>query len=182
MPNQRVNIKQLTVGFTLIELMITLSVMAIVATVGVPSFMSIIASNRVTAASNGMVTALNLAKSDAIRSGQNSVLCKSKDAATCDAKLNWSDGWLLFNDTNGDQKKDTDERIIRSHAATDPSLSFIFRGGDFVEFRPNGSTNESGRFCFRNTYKDNNSRVVRITHAGRIRTEAATGSNEDCKT
>lgn len=181
MPNQRVNLKQLNIGFTLVELMITLAVAAIVVTAGVPSFMSMIASNRVTAASNEMVTALNLAKSEAIRSGQNTVLCKSADGSSCDDKKAWGDGWLLFNDANGDQKKQDTEQVVRVHAAADPSLDFVFRSGNFIEFRPNGRTNESGRFCFRNSYQDDNSRAVVLTPAGRIRTETRKGSKNDCE-
>lgn len=171
-------VKKSHAGFTLVELMITLAIAGIVATVGVPSFMSMIASNRVSAASNELVTALNLAKSEAIRSGQNTVLCKSTDGATCGG--NWSDGWILFNDTVANQTKDAVEQIIRVHGASDSSLGFIFKTGNHIEFTPNGHSSEDGRFCFRNSYQDENSRAVIITRLGRIRTEQRTGSNNDC--
>jgi type IV fimbrial biogenesis protein FimT len=174
-------VKKSHVGFTLVELMITLAIAGIVATVGVPSFMSMIASNRVTAASNELVTALNLAKSEAIRSGQNTVLCKSANGTACGG--NWSDGWLLFSDTNANKAVDAGEQIIRAHGAPDPSLQFTFKTFDSIEFAPNGRLNGIGRgarFCFRNSYKDENSRAVVVTQMGRIRTEQRTGSNDDC--
>ncbi len=178
MPHHRIESKQHNVGFTLVELMITLAVAAILATAAVPSFISMIASNRVTSASNEMVTALNLAKSEAVRSGRDTLLCKNID---CDTTGSWGDGWLLFNDANGDGKKNDGEQIIRVQAAPDPSLSFVFRDGNFIKFLPNGRTNENGRFCFRNSYQDDNSRAVIFTNLGRIRTEVRTGSNDDCK-
>lgn len=168
-------------GFTLVELMVTLSVAGILVTVGVPSFASMIASNRVTAASNEVVTALNLAKSEAIRSGQNTTLCKSADGTTCSG--NWSDGWILFNDIDSNHTRDTTagtkEQIIRVHGASEPSLSFIFKTADYIQFSPNGHSNANGHFCFHNSYSDENSRSVIITQIGRIRTEVHTGSR-DC--
>lgn len=182
-------------GFTLVELMITLSIAGILVTVGVPSFASMIASNRVTAASNEVVTALNLGKSEAIRSGQNTILCRSANGTACSG--NWSDGWILFNDTDDDQTKDTGEQIIRVHAAPDANLQFTFRTADLLEFKPNGGVDllafkpdgtvmntglVGGRFCLRNSYSDENSRAVLITKVGRIRTEVRTGSHNDCET
>lgn len=174
MLNWQVKFKHGSVGFTLVELMVTLAVAAIVATVAIPSFMSMIASNRVTAGSNEMVTALNLGKSEAIRSGHNTILCKSANGSTCGGK--WSDGWILFSDVNNDTKRQDNEQIITVHAAPESSLGFVFKDGNYVEFSPTGHTNEDGHFCFRNSNQDSNSRAVYITKSGRIRTQVVTGA------
>ncbi|HSH42747.1 MAG TPA: GspH/FimT family pseudopilin [Arenicellales bacterium] len=58
-------------GFTLVELMITLAIAAILLTVGLPSFQNILQNNRVTTQANGLVGALNLARSEAIKRGAN---------------------------------------------------------------------------------------------------------------
>ncbi len=56
-------------GFTLIELMVTLSVMAILATLAAPSFTSLIQNSRTTTQTNELVAALNLARSEAVKRG-----------------------------------------------------------------------------------------------------------------
>lgn len=58
-------------GFTLVELMITLAVMAILLTVGIPSFQTIFQSNRLATQANEMIGAINLARSEAIKRGAN---------------------------------------------------------------------------------------------------------------
>lgn len=58
-------------GFTLIELMITILVVAVIATVGVPSFQTLIQNNRVVTQTNELVTALTLARTEAVKRGRN---------------------------------------------------------------------------------------------------------------
>jgi len=83
-------------GFTLIELMIAIAVLAIVLGLGVPSFRDAIQNNRATAAANDVVTALQLARSEAIRRRQNVVVCRRNAAGdACDDGTNWAVGWLV---------------------------------------------------------------------------------------
>jgi type IV fimbrial biogenesis protein FimT len=58
-------------GFTLLELMVAIAVLAILATVGVPSFNELIQNNRVTTQTNELVSALNFARTEAIKRGRN---------------------------------------------------------------------------------------------------------------
>ncbi len=159
-------------GFTLIELMIVLAVASILVTVGIPSFMSMTASNRVTTASNSLVTVLNLAKSEAIRSGTNAALCQSADEATCGGdKTAWKQGWILFSDSNGNNDINAGERIIRVQGPLDPSLNFTLNDGGHVDkiyFTPLGRASVGGTFCFENNYNPANSRKVVINRSGRF--------------
>lgn len=83
-------------GFTLIELMIAISIMAIILVVGVPSFQTSIQNNRVTTNANGLVSAIMIARSEAIKRGVDvQILSNSGNA-------NWTTGWTVIADDNND--------------------------------------------------------------------------------
>jgi type IV fimbrial biogenesis protein FimT len=84
-------------GFTLIELMVTVAISAILLGIGVPSFRAMIQNNRIDAASNDLVSGLQLARSEAIKRGIPVVLCASSDQATCAATPVWTTGWVVRN-------------------------------------------------------------------------------------
>lgn len=87
-------------GFTLPELMITIAIAGILLGVAIPSFTSIVASNRLTTHTNQLVTTLNLARSEAVKRGLRITICKSTDGATCVTTGDWSQGWIVFTDQN----------------------------------------------------------------------------------
>ena len=89
-------------GFTLTELIIVIAIGAILAALAVPSFRNMVQDNRLTAATNGFIAHLSLARSEAIARRTGVALCRSADpnaiAPVCGggAANNWSDGWLIF--------------------------------------------------------------------------------------
>lgn len=87
-------------GFTLIELMITIAIAAILLTIGVPSFTETIKNNRLATTANAFVTAASLARSEAVKRGSRVTVCKSNDGATCTNANNWDQGWIVFTDEN----------------------------------------------------------------------------------
>ena len=86
-------------GFTLIELMITIVVLAVLLGIGVPSFQETIRLNRTAAVTNDLVTGLQFARSEAIRRGQAVRFCAGANdgATTCNAG-NLNNGWYVTTD------------------------------------------------------------------------------------
>ncbi len=97
-------------GFTLVELIVTLSIVAILAMIAVPSMQQTIRQNRLTAYASTIVTAFNIARSEAIRRGGSVSLCSSDDLASCRTSniTDWSEGWILFTDLDADGTFDDD--------------------------------------------------------------------------
>ena len=75
-------------GFTLVELLIALAIATILVTAAVPGFSTIIQNNRVTTQANEFLTALSLARSEALKRGRNVTL-------TADTAGQWQDGWTI---------------------------------------------------------------------------------------
>lgn len=121
MSSRRIN------GFTLLELMVTVAVVAILATLAFPSFQGTLRSNRVAAFNNEIIGVINLARSEAIRSGNAGVVCASASGTACDGS--WGDGLLAFADPDGDGDLAGDEAALR-FVAGNPQL--IIEGPDEV--------------------------------------------------
>lgn len=86
-----------TRGFTLVELMVTLAVLAILTMVAVPSFRDTIRRSRVSAASNALLADLRYARTEAINRGQLVSLCPSSNGSSCTADgTAWDAGWLVY--------------------------------------------------------------------------------------
>lgn len=85
-------------GFTLVELLVTMAVAAILLAVAVPSFRSTILSNRLTSTTNDLVGTLAQARSEAIKRGTRVTVCMSADGASCATTGTWAQGWISFVD------------------------------------------------------------------------------------
>lgn len=87
-------------GFTLLELLVTITVAAVILGLGVPSFRSVIQNNRATTHTNDLVTALNLARSEATRRAAAVTVCSSTNGVACSASNDWSTGWIVVDNAN----------------------------------------------------------------------------------
>lgn len=85
-------------GFTLVELMIALTVAAIVLGMAVPSFKLTMLNNSSASVGGELTTALNFARSEAVKRAARISVCASDDGTTCLAANNWDKGWLVFVD------------------------------------------------------------------------------------
>lgn len=87
-------------GFTLLELMVTLAVAAILFSFAVPGFQQMVQRNRVITYTNSFIATVNYARSEAIRRAGTVSICASSDGATCTGT--WSQGWIVFVNADGD--------------------------------------------------------------------------------
>ena len=100
-------------GFTLIELTITLAIIAILAGVAGPAMAGFIEHQRATAAAASLTTHMQLARMAAVSRNRRAVLCPSADGSTCEAGTDWSRGWMLFVDDDGNRMPDARDEILR---------------------------------------------------------------------
>ena len=101
-------------GFTLLELMITIALLAILMAVGMPSFTRLLASWHRDSATKAIATHLRFARTEAIKSSQRVVVCNSSDASTCSTSKDkeWKRGWIIFQDINANNERDPSEAIM----------------------------------------------------------------------
>lgn len=185
-----------TRGFTLIEVMIAVSIMAVLMGLAVPSFMKVIASNQVTVATNDSLSFFTYARAEALKLGKRVTMCASSDLATCSDTAFWSDGFIIFVDndrTSGLVAIDTDDEVLK---AIGPKNGSIRVSGDadvaeYVSYGADGKTKKidgtrlSGivKVCsFSSKLEDaERSRDITISSSGSVFSEVGSSIGETCE-
>lgn len=88
-------------GFTLLELVITLSIVSILMGIGIPSFMSAVKNSRQSATYQSLVGALFLARSEAVKRTDIITVCSRKSSTECGGTGDWEKGWVVFSEVSG---------------------------------------------------------------------------------
>ncbi|PIQ36383.1 MAG: pilus assembly protein [Lysobacterales bacterium CG17_big_fil_post_rev_8_21_14_2_50_64_11] len=162
-------------GFTLIELMTTLAVAAILIPLGIPGWQRLQENYRASALSNQVLASIFNVRSNAIINGGNAVLCPSPDGKQCSRDLDWSVGLLSFRDRNRNGQREPDETIIAVIQANDMRGIRLLtsKGRPRIAYRNDGrstGTNLSLRLC---SDDDRLLRKIIVSVGGRPRVEAA---------
>jgi type IV fimbrial biogenesis protein FimT len=171
-------------GLTLIELMVTLAVAIVVLAIGIPAFNSLTARDVSAATVNAIVTALQVARVEALSRQLPVVVQPASVALACPTAggTNWAGGWTVFvcEDTDDDGEPD-DPVTMRQYPALRKEVAFATGTPAYVEFGSNGERQfpgGGGEALFRiRAYADQaKTKCVRetdigINAAGRIRTE-----------
>jgi type IV fimbrial biogenesis protein FimT len=177
MKNMRLLIPQTTrrpSGFTLLELLVIVVMIAILMMVGVPSFLSFQRNSELTSSTNTLLGALNVAKSEAIKRGMRAVVVPNDGS-------DWRQGWVVFVDKDRTLDPTTTENrklIIQQRNAADPLPSyftFTWSGTNNPSFDASGFALESaGTFSIvRNDVSDDEksqqTRRIQIAKTGHVR-------------
>jgi type IV fimbrial biogenesis protein FimT len=165
-------------GATLLELMIVLAVSAILLTVGIPSFASLLRTSHLTSATNVLISSLHLTRSEAIKRNARAVMCPSVTGNSC-VDGGWNQGWVVFHDANNNTELDTTESVILRQSAMPEG--FRLTGNKhvsrYISYSPAGSAKlVSGAFqagtltVCRASPEQTEARKIIISSTGRPRT------------
>lgn len=133
-------------GFTLIELAIVLAVASVVAGTAVPAFADYVRTARVKSATSDLFSALLLARGEALRSNVRVVVCKSADGDTCAGGGGWEQGWIMFQDANGNAVREADEAVVLRGPPMPGGVRATGNGSvaRYVSYAPEGVTKLAG--------------------------------------
>jgi type IV fimbrial biogenesis protein FimT len=179
----------LSAGFTLIELMVTITVAAILLAVAAPSFVTFQRNSVLTSSTNSLVGALSAARSEALKRGQN-VLVVPADGT------NWNKGVTVFVDLNNDQVLSTGEPIVFQQASLPSYISATALGSGpdptYIMFDASGYSRTSNatyqsatltvaRNDVATAQQPDQTRIVVVAKTGRIRScRPASSTDANC--
>ena len=112
-------------GFTLIEMLITIAIAAILMGIAIPSFRYITNANRIASELNGLLGDLQLARSEAIKEGRTITVCQSNNGTSCSNTTNWQGGWIVFSDPTNVGVYDAGEIYIRKQKQFSGTDTFV---------------------------------------------------------
>jgi type IV fimbrial biogenesis protein FimT len=129
-------------GFTLIELTITLAIITTLAGVAGPAMAGFIEHQRATATATSLTTHMQLARMAAVSRNRRAVLCHTSDGNSCAASTDWSTGWMLFVDDDGNHRPDHNDDILRVDLQpTSTHLRVVSTAGrQQLRYLPDGSS------------------------------------------
>ena len=164
-----------TFGFTLVELITAMAVISLLVAIAVPSLQSFTMNDRLRTNINTLMGHLAFARSEAVKRSQQVAICSSGTATACNG--NWSDGWLLYVDQDGDGSFDAGEEILRAQQALDGNNSFTSIGiNDQItyDYRGYATVDSIGSLQLCDNRSGPHGKTVHIANTGRARLERDT--------
>lgn len=157
-------------GLTMVEILITLSITGVMASVSLPPLTNFVESSQTNSEAANLFTSLLLARSDSATRNSMVTLCKIDPTAptSCDNSESWQSGWISFEDTDADGVKDAGEGIINTSTGMSENVSVTaVNYANVISFLPSGgiTTNGSINICVSGNF----SKTIFINATGRPR-------------
>jgi type IV fimbrial biogenesis protein FimT len=157
-------------GVTAIEVLIALAALAVVILITIPGASMLIEHYRLKSTSNDLVSGLYLARAEAIDRASTVRLCPSEDGRSCRTDGDWSTGWLVYSDGNGDEVVQEIE-LLQAFAAPNERVHIVASGAAKTAaaftpaglLRDNGSAKGEFTLCYGET---NGSKAILIDRDG----------------
>jgi type IV fimbrial biogenesis protein FimT len=162
-------------GVTLPELMVTLAILAITATVAVPAMGDFVTSTRLDSAASALASSFQLARSEAIKINGKATVCRSSDGSSCATSGGWEAGWIVFRDADGDGVVDAADVVVQVQQALASGFK-VNTAATHVIFEPTGTSASAASFiaCRDQTASR---RQVDLSVVGRVSVTKATGTS-----
>ena len=155
-------------GFTLLELLIVVGLVAILMAFGIPSIEAYIKNDRLTSQINTLVSHLAYARSEALVRRQQVILCASSNSTSCIG--GWEDGWILFVDADNSSGFTDGEPILRVKQALSGNNTFTSTlGTSFIYDNRGFSAAGTGTFSLCDDRRVANLKSISISNTGRVR-------------
>ncbi len=157
-------------GFTLLELMITVTLLSVVMAIGIPSMTVFIKNDRLVTQINTMVGHLAYARNEAVTGHQPVVICASNGDLDSCSSTNWAEGWILFVDTDSSSDVSGAEIILRQQQALSGGVTFTSSIGSVVTYDQRGFAPDSaGTFSLCDDRGTTEMKSISISATGRVR-------------
>lgn len=158
-------------GFTIIELLVVVVIVAIVFTIAAPSVRLMMARNQVRTVSADLLSDIALSRSEASKRSQRVVMCPSSDQSGCSGSSNWGVGWIAFVDVDANGSRNTGtEPLLRVHDPIPTGVTIGSGGISSLSFRAIGVVSSAATFdvCPATAGSGATGRQITMSIVGRI--------------
>jgi type IV fimbrial biogenesis protein FimT len=156
-------------GFSLIELLVTTTLISITAGIGVPSMSNFIKNDRLSTQINTLVGHLSLARSQAVTQAQPVSVCASSDLATCGSN-DWASGWLVYVDADASGDVSDGDDLLRVHEALPGASTLSSSAGSAITFDDRGfAPANAGSFSLCDDRGVEHLKSITLSMTGRVR-------------